>query len=77
MINNILVGVAFFCVSTIYGQYDWTEAKVILKKGTSFKGLVKLPRHSGQILLANSTDFKYKKIKNHQPKDMGEQLYLK
>lgn len=63
MIKKFLLVLAFLCFSSIHAQYVWTPAKVILKNGTSFRGLVKFPKHSGGLLSIGSTKFKYKKNK--------------
>ena len=55
----ILVTILYF--SSIHAQYEWTPAKVILKNGSSFRGLVKFPMHSGGLVSIGSTKFKYKK----------------
>jgi hypothetical protein len=62
VIKNILTILIIISLSSVHAQYDaWTPAKVILKNGTSFRGLVKFPKHSGGLISIGSTDFKYKK----------------
>lgn len=51
VIKNILILFSIFCMSAAYSQNDeWIPAKIILKNGTSFRGQVKLPTHSGANL---------------------------
>jgi len=65
MIKKILILFVILCISSAHAQYDeWTPAKVILKNGSSFRGLVKFPKHSGELISIGSTDFKYKKREN-------------
>lgn len=57
----ILVLLTILSFSAIHAQYEWTPAKVILKNGSSFRGLVKFPIHSGGLVSIGTTKFKYKK----------------
>ncbi len=63
MLKRILIVFSILCFSFANAQYEWTPAKVILKNGTSFRGLVKFPIHSGGLVSIGSTKFKYKKNK--------------
>lgn len=71
MIKRILIILTFFCFSSIQAQYEWTPAKVILKNGTSFRGLVKFPKHSGGLISIGSTKFKYKKSRKSKTEKYG------
>ena len=78
MIKKILIVFAIFCFSSIHAQYDeWTPAKIILKNGTSFRGLVKLPTHSGVNLSSEGTmslgsnKVQYKKNRKSPKKKYG------
>lgn len=73
MVKTILFILTFFCVFTIQAQYDWTPAKIILKDGTSFRGLVKLPIDSGGLVSIGSTKFKYKKNKKAPNEKLGKE----
>jgi hypothetical protein len=54
--------VLIFISFSLNAQYDaWTPAKVVLKNGTSFRGLVKFPKHSGGLISIGTTDFKYRR----------------
>ena len=47
MTRTLLIIFSFFVFSSVYSQNDdWIPAKVILKNGTWFRGLVKLPTDS-------------------------------
>ena len=61
VLKNILIIITILCFSSVHAQYEWTPAKVILKNGTSFRGLVKFPMHSGGLVSIGNTKFKYKK----------------
>lgn len=69
--KNTLLLIAILCFSTVHAQYDWTPAKVILKNGTSFRGLVKFPKHSGGLISIGSTEFKYKLKKKGKTERYG------
>lgn len=71
MLKNILIIFTILCFSSVNAQYEWTPAKVILKNGTSFRGLVKFPKHSGGLISIGSTEFKYKKKKKSTTKKYG------
>lgn len=71
MIKNSLLLIAILCFSTVHAQYDWTPAKVILKNGTSFRGLVKFPKHSGGLISIGTTEFKYKLKKKGKTERYG------
>ena len=61
MLKKIIILFTIICFSSVHAQYEWTPAKVILKNGTSFRGLVKFPKHFGGLISIGSTEFKYKK----------------
>lgn len=63
---------AFLCFSSIQAQHEWTPAKVILKNDSSFRGLVKLPKHSGLVSIG-STKFKYKKNRKAKTRKLGHE----
>jgi hypothetical protein len=71
MTKKILLILTILCFYSVHAQYDWTPAKVILKDGTSFRGLVKFPLHSGGLISIGSTAFKYKKNKKSPKKKYG------
>jgi hypothetical protein len=71
VLKNILIIITILCFSSVHAQYEWTPAKVILKNGTSFRGLVKFPKHSGGLVSIGSTDFKYKKKRKSKIKKYG------
>ena len=74
MIKNILTILIIISLSSVHAQYDeWTPAKVILKNGTSFRGLVKFPKHSGGLISIGSTDFKYKKKRKSKTQKLGHE----
>jgi len=73
VINRILIILTFFCFSSVQAQYEWTPAKVILKNGTSFRGLVKFPKHSGGLVSIGSTKFKYKKKRKSKTEKYGHE----
>ena len=73
MIKNILTILIIFCFSNVNAQYEWTPAKVILKDGTSFRGLVKFPMHSGGLISMGSTKFKYKKNRKSSIEKFGSE----
>ncbi|MFL1012743.1 hypothetical protein [Flavisericum labens] len=74
MIKKIIIILSIFYFSSIHAQYDeWTPAKVILKNGISFRGLVKFPKHSGGIISIGSTEFKYKKKKKSKTQKYGHE----
>ena len=72
-LKNILILFAVFFFSSVHAQYEWTPAKVILKNGQSFRGLVKFPKHSGGLISIGSTEFKYKKNKKGTTKKYGSE----
>jgi hypothetical protein len=72
-LKNILILFAVFFFSSVHAQYEWTPAKVILKNGQSFRGLVKFPKHSGGLISIGSTEFKYKKNKIGTTKKYGSE----
>ena len=45
--------------------------KVILKNGTSFRDLVKSPKHSCGLISIGRTNFKYKKSKKSNTENYG------
>jgi hypothetical protein len=69
--KKILILSILLCFSIVNAQYSWTPAKVILKDGTSFRGLVKSPKHSGGLISIGSTKFKYKKYRKSKTKKYG------
>lgn len=73
MLKYILIIFTIFCFSSAYSQHEWTPAKVILKNGTSFRGLVKFPKHSGGLISIGSTAFKYKKNRKSKTEKYGNE----
>jgi len=73
VLKNILVIITILCFSLGHAQYEWTPAKVILKNGNTFRGLVKFPKHSGGLVSIGSTDFKYKKKRKSKTERYGYQ----
>ena len=61
MLKNLTIIFAIICFSSVHAQYEWTPAKVTLKNGTSFRGLVQFPKHSNNLIFIGSSKFKYKK----------------
>ena len=62
----------FLFFSSVQAQYDnWTPAKVILKNGTSFRGWVKFPKHSGGLISIGTTKFKYRKNRKGKTQQYG------
>lgn len=61
MIKDLLSILLILSVFVMHAQYEWTPAKVILKDGRTFRGLVKFPMHSGGMVSIGTTKFKYKK----------------
>jgi len=71
MTKNIFLILTFFIFFSVHAQYEWTPAKVVLKNGSSFRGLVKFPLHSGGLISIGSTDFKYRKNRKSPRKKFG------
>lgn len=59
--KNVIIIFTILCFFSVHAQYTWTPAKVILKNGTSFRGLVKFPKHAGGLISIGNTELKYKK----------------
>ena len=76
MIKKVLIILTILCFSKVFAQYEWTPAKVILKDGTSFKGLVKFPMHSGGLISMGSTKFKYKKNRKASTEKYGSETAM-
>jgi hypothetical protein len=63
--------------SPAHAQYDdWTPAKVVLINGTSIRGLVKLPRHSGNLISLSSSDFKFRKKRKSLTQKLGHKTVV-
>ncbi len=74
MIKKIIIIFTVLFFSSTHAQYDnWTPAKIILKNGTSFRGLVKFPKHSGGLVSIGSTDFKYRKKRKAKTQKYGHE----
>jgi len=71
MTKKILLLFLFLSFTLTYAQYEWTPAKIILKNGTSFRGWVQFPKHSGGLISIGSTDFKYRKKKKEKTEKYG------
>lgn len=77
MLKNIILTSIFFACHLGFSQYEWTPAQVILKNGTSFRGLVKFPIHSGGLVSIGTTDFKYKKKRKSGTEKYGQETVYK
>lgn len=71
MTKKILLLLSILSFSLTYAQYEWTPAKVILKNGSSFRGWVKFPKHSGGLISIGSTEFKHRKKKREKTEKYG------
>ena len=71
MTKKIILIITILYFSQIHAQYEWTPAQVILKNGSSFRGLVKFPMHSGGLISIGSTEFKYKKSSKSSTEKYG------
>lgn len=62
--NKIVLVLSLYFVSFNYAQYDeWIPARVILKSGDSFRGLVKLPQRTGfNVSYDSNISFGSKKV---------------
>ncbi len=58
-------------VSNLNAQFTWTPAKVILKNGESFRGLVKFPKNFNSLITIGSSKFKYRKNKKSKVQKLG------
>ena len=72
MLKKLLLIITLLFISTVQAQHEWTPALVILKNGTSFRGLVKFPKHSGGLISIGSTKFKYKKSRKYKTEKYGK-----
>ena len=73
MLKHIILTLIFFACHLGFSQYEWTPAQVILKNGTSFRGLVKFPIHSGGLVSIGTTEFKYKKKRKSRVEKYGQE----
>ncbi len=64
----------FFVVTTIsFAQYDWSNGEVVLKNGTTLKGLVKLPVISKDLIAINGKEkVKFKTTKKAKTEKYDE-----
>lgn len=54
-----------FTISLSYGQYEWTEGKLLLKNGEAHEGFIKIPmRHIGALFSVSSPKVAFKKEDN-------------
>jgi hypothetical protein len=74
---SLLFSLIFIGLSPVHAQYDdWTPAKVVLINGTSIRGLVKLPRHSGNLISLGSSDFKFRKKRKSLTQKLGHKTVV-
>ncbi|MEO1030810.1 MAG: hypothetical protein AAFX55_05370 [Bacteroidota bacterium] len=71
MFKKITVILTLLCLWSSNAQFEWTPAKVILKTGESFRGLVKFPKHLSGIVTIGSSKFKFKKNRKSKVKKLG------
>jgi len=71
MLKSVLIIFTILSFWSSNAQFEWTPAKVILKNGESFRGLVKFPKHFGSIITIGSSKFKYKKNRKAKVKKYG------
>ncbi|WP_422106641.1 hypothetical protein [Winogradskyella sp.] len=71
MFKKIAVILTLLCLWSSSAQFEWTPAKVILKTGESFRGLVKFPKHLSGIITIGSSKFKFKKNRKSKVRKLG------
>lgn len=73
MIKKVIVLITILCFWSANAQFEWTPAKVILKGGESFRGLVRFPKHFGNIITIGSSKFKYRKNRKSKVEKLGHE----
>ncbi|WP_411766044.1 hypothetical protein [Winogradskyella sp. A3E31] len=70
--------IIFLIITILYSlsvgaQFEWTPAKVIFNDGSSSRGFVKFPKHSGGLISIGSTKIKFRKKRKSTTEKFGNE----